>query len=370
MKDTRGLDGRCRHTSEASHQRSFGPLLLPNALRVTGKRARQLAHSISSVLRSNMTENGRTVLVTGAAGLVGTHTCRALAANGWRVRALVRNRGKAEARLSGVPVEFAVADLRDAGAIADAVRGATAIVHLAAIAIERPGQRYETVNTDATVALIAAARAADVTRFVQMSQNGASSASPHRFLRSKGLAEDAVRDSGLAWTSLRPSVIVGAEDEFVNVLARLVRLSPIVYPLPGGGTTRFQPVAVGDVAAAVRACLERDDTIGQAYTLGGPEPLTLRTITERVLTAMGEHRILLDVPVAALRPLVALAQMALPNPPVTTGLLALLASDNVTPDNALLPVFGITPTPFTPATLAYLRNISARDALRSLFTHA
>ena len=370
MKDTRGLDSRCRHTSEASHQRSFGPFLLPNALRVTGRRARKLAHSISSALRSNMNGNGRTVLVTGAAGLVGTHTCRALAANGWRVRALVRNRGKAEARLSGVPVEFAVADLRDAGAIADAVRGATAIVHLAAIAIERPGQRYETVNTDATVALIAAARAAEVTRFVQMSQNGASSASPHRFLRSKGLAEDAVRDSGLAWTSLRPSVIVGAEDEFVNVLARLVRLSPIIYPLPGGGTTRFQPVAVGDVAAAVRACLERDDTIGQAYTLGGPEPLTLRTITERVLTAMGEHRILLDVPVAALRPLVALAQMALPNPPVTTGLLALLASDNVTPDSALLPVFGITPTPFTPATLAYLRDISARDALRSLFTNA
>ena len=317
-----------------------------------------------------MNGNDRTVLVTGAAGLVGTHTCRTLVANGWRVRALVRNRAKAEARLTGLPVEFAVADLRDGPALADAVQGATAIVHLAAIAIERPGQRYEMINTDATVALIAAARAAGVMRFVQMSQNGASSASPHRFLRSKGLAEDAVRASGLAWTSLRPSVIVGAEDEFVNVLARLVRLSPVIYPLPGGGTARFQPVAVGDVAAAVAGCLDRHDTIGHSYTLGGPEPLTLRTIAERVLAAMGEHRILLGVPVSALRPMVALAQMALPNPPVTTGLLALLANDNVTPDNALQSVFGITPTPFTPATLAYLRDISARDALRSLFTHA
>ena len=307
-----------------------------------------------------------TVLVTGAAGLVGTHGCRALAERGWRVRAWVRDRARAEARLGAAAAELVVADLRDRDAAAGAVRGMDAIVHLAAIAIERPGARYEDVNTAATVALLAAAREAGVPRFVHMSQNGASSASPHRFLRSKGLAEDAVRASDRAWTVLRPSVIFGPEDEFVNVLARLVRLSPLVYPRPGGGVARIQPVAVGDVAAAIVACLEREGTVGQAYTLGGPEPLTLREITERVLRAMEAHRVLLNAPVGALAPLVALAQRVLPNPPVTTGLLALLANDNVTPDNALGPVFGIEPAPFTPASLAYLRDITVGDALRSL----
>ena len=308
-----------------------------------------------------------TVLVTGAAGLVGTHTCRALAAKGWRVRALVRDRAKADARLAGIPLEIVTGDLRNAEVAAGALSGCDAVVHLAAIAIERGGQTYEEVNTGAAVALVAAARAAGVKRFVQLSQNGASSASAHRFLRSKGLAEDAVRASDLTWTVLRPSVIFGPEDEFVNVLARLVRLSPLIYPLPGGGIARFQPVAVSDVAASVAACLERDGTIGQAYALGGPAPLSLREITEIVLRAMGARRIFVSVPVSVLQPIVAMAETLLPNPPVTTGLLALLANDNVTPENAMQAVFGIEPTAFAAEALGYLRAITAGDAVRSIF---
>ena len=89
-----------------------------------------------------------------------------------------------------------------------------------------------------------------------MSQNGASPTSPYRFLRSKGVAEEIVTSSNLKWTVIKPSVIFGPEDEFVNVLARLVRLSPLVFPLPGGGVARFQPIAVDDVARAVRKSLD------------------------------------------------------------------------------------------------------------------
>jgi NADH dehydrogenase len=308
-----------------------------------------------------------TVVVTGAAGFVGSHTCRALAARGWTVRAMVRDEGKARERLDGVAVEFLAGDLRDSSFTVSALRGANAVVHCAAIAIERAGQTYQSVNTDATAALIAAARAASASRFIHLSQNGASSASPHRFLRSKGFAEDAVRASGLAFTALRPSVIFGPEDEFVNVLARLVKLSPVVYPLPGGGTARFQPVAVDDVAQCIAISLERESTIGKSYSLGGPEPLSLREIAERVLEAMGAHRTLVSAPVGALKPVVAIAQRVLPNPPVTTGLLALLDSDNITPDNALQSEFGIAPTPLDTTSLSYLRALTAGDALRSLF---
>ena len=314
-----------------------------------------------------MSALARTVLVTGAAGLVGTHTVRALAARGWRVRAQVRDRAKAEARLAGSGAELVVGDLRDAPFTAGAARGCDAVVHLAAIAIERRGQTYEAVNTDATRALLAAARAAGVPRFLHMSQNGASSASPHRFLRSKGLAEDAVRASGLAFTVLRPSVIWGPEDEFVNVLARLVRLSPVFYPLPGGGVARFQPVWVGDVAEAVAESLARDDMAGRSLALGGPAPLTLREMAATVLRAMDAHRLLVGIPVPLLRPMVALAERALPNPPVTTGLLALLANDNVTPDNALGRELAIAPAPFSADRLSYLKGITLRSALSSLF---
>jgi NADH dehydrogenase len=200
-----------------------------------------------------------------------------------------------------------------------------------------------------------------------MSQNGADSKSPYPFLRSKGFAQDSVKTSGLAWTILRPSVIFGPEDQFVNVLGRLIRLTPAIFPLPGGGTSRFQPIAVDDVARVVRLCLEKKDTVHQSYDLGGAVPLSLREMTERILTAMGTTRKLIPVPVKVLRPIVALAQRLLPNPPVTSSLLDLLALDNTVRNNALTEKFKIVPIPFAGDELQYLRRITAKNALRSLF---
>jgi NADH dehydrogenase len=205
-----------------------------------------------------------------------------------------------------------------------------------------------------------------VRRIIYTSQNGASSSSRFPFLRSKGIAEDAVAGSGLRWTILRPSVIFGPDDEFVNVLARLVRLSPVIYPLPGGGTARFQPIAVGDVANAIAKCLGDDSSIGRVYSIGGAVPLTLRQMTERILVAMNASRILVPVPVMLLRPLVAIAQKILPRPPVTTGLLDLLELDNVVPANDLITELEIQPIPFAPEELLYLQQISFRSAIESM----
>jgi len=305
------------------------------------------------------------VVVTGAAGLVGKRTCTVLTQQGWQVRALVRSAARAAERLGHLNLEIRSGDVRDPDSVRAALRGAGAVVHLAAIAIEKKGESYEDTNTRATRVIVDAARAESVDRIIYMSQNGADSKSPYPFLRSKGIAQDYVTDSSLQWTVLKPSVIFGPEDEFVNVLARLVRLSPGLYPLPGGGKARFQPVAVSDVAAAVAKCLDDDSTIGRVLSLGGPMPLSLREMTERILVAMKASRVLVGVPVAALRPLIALAQAVLPHPPVTTGLLDLLALDNVIPSNDL-PSLGIHPIPFAPEELLYLRNISFSDAVGSL----
>lgn len=270
-------------------------------------------------------------------------------------------------RLAHLPVELLIGDIRDQGSLEKAIAGCGSVVHLAAIAIERPGQTYAAINTQGTQRLLAAAAGARVGRFVHMSQNGSDSASPHAFLRSKGLAEDAVKGSGLSYTILRPSVIFGPEDEFVNVLARLVKLTPAIFPLPDGGRARFQPVAVSDVARAVRLSLEKLGTRGGVYALGGPVPLTLREMTERILAAMRVRRMIIGVPIRALRPILALTATLLPNPPVTPELMDLLSLDNTVPNNALTDVFGISPTPFAPEELGYLRGVTTSAALRSLF---
>src|SRR5712671_6130397 len=307
------------------------------------------------------------VLVTGANGLVGIHTCRELSKNGWQVRALIRDPAKAAMSLGQLPVEFRVGDVRDATTLRNSLNGCGAVVHLAAIAIEKKGESYADSNTAATERLISAARAESVHRLIFMSQNGADSRSPYPFLHSKGVAQNSVKTSGLGWTILRPSVIFGPEDQFVNVLGRLIRLTPKIFPLPGGGAARFQPIAVDDVARVIRMSLEKKETVNQTYELGGAIPLTLRQMTERILTAMGTHRKIVPVPVKALRPLIALAQRLLPNPPVTPSLLDLLSLDNTVTNNALTEYFKVVPIPFAADELQYLRRITVRNALRSLF---
>jgi len=312
----------------------------------------------------------RPVLVTGAAGLVGIHTCRELSKNGWQVRALIRDPARAAMALGQLPVEFRVGDVRDASTLRSSLSGCGAVVHLAAIAIEKKGESYAESNTAATERLISAARAESVQRLIFMSQNGADSRSPYPFLHSKGVAQNSVKTSGLGWTILRPSVIFGPEDQFVNVLGRLIRLTPKIFPLPGGGTARFQPIAADDVARVIRLSLEKKETVNQVYDLGGAIPLTLRQMTERILTAMGTDRKLVSVPIKLLRPLVAMAQRFLPNPPVTLSLLDLLALDNTVANNALSEYFKIVPIPFAADELQYLRRITAKNALRSLFERA
>jgi len=325
------------------------------------------ATAVAEQPQPHSADKKKPVLITGATGLVGIHTCRELSKNGWQLRALIRDPAKAAMVLGQLPVEFRVGDVRDASSLRSSLNGCGAVVHLAAIAIEKKTEKYGETNTAATERIISAARAEGVQRIIFMSQNGADSRSKFPFLHSKGVAQDSVKTSGLRWTVLRPSVIFGPEDQFVNVLGRLIRLTPKVFPLPGGGKARFQPIAVDDVARVIRLSLEKKETVHQSYDLGGPAQLTLKDMTERILTAMGTTRKLVPVSVKVLRPIVALAQRLIPNPPVTPGLLDLLALDNTVSHNALTEVFKVTPTPFAADELQYLRRITARSALKSLF---
>jgi uncharacterized protein YbjT (DUF2867 family) len=309
-----------------------------------------------------------TILVTGGAGFVGSTAVRRMAGMGMPVRALVRDADKARRRLGDVagPLEIVAGDVTAADALPPLLRDVTAVVHLAAIALEKRGQSYEAVNFQGTVNLVDAANRAGVVRFIHMSQNGADSASPYRFLRSKGRAQDYVARAAPRWTALRPSSIFGPQDEFFNAIARLVRLTPVVFPLIGGGTAEFQPVSVDDVAEAIVRALADDGTVGQALDLGGPEVLTLGEIERRILRTLGARRLLVPAPVWLLRAPVGLMERVLPGSPVSGELLDLLAVPNTVPRNALVERFGMAPAPFAGEHITYLRRHTAASALDDL----
>jgi NADH dehydrogenase len=308
------------------------------------------------------------ILITGASGYVGNNLVRRLVALGQPVRAMVFSPAKAEKRLADVrgQIEIVSGDVTRPETLGPALQGVTAVVHLVAVAIEKGDQTYERVNAQGTIHLVDAMKTAGVQRLINMSQNGAVSTSPYRFLASKGRAQEYVAASGLDWTALRPSVIWGPQDEFANVQARLIKLTPLIFPIVGDGMAKFQPVWVGDVVEAAARCLSDPQTIGQEYALGGPEVLTYAEIVARVLAALGTRRLTVKVPVSLLRPAVRLMQAALPNPPATTSLLDMLKVDNTVAHNALTEVFQIQPRPFIPENLDYMRRFSAGGSIRRL----
>ncbi len=311
-----------------------------------------------------------TVFVTGASGYVGNNTVRRLVEAGKPVRAMVRDVEKVQRRMADLldHVEVVQGDVADRDGLTQLMQGCDTVVHLVAIAIEKGGSTYEEVNYQGTVNVVDAANAAGVQRFINMSQNGADSSLPYRFLASKGRAQEYVVKQAPNWTALRPSAIFGPQDEFFNSLARLAQLTPFLFPLIGGGTAEFQPVSVQDVAEATVRSIDDEATIGQELGLGGPEALTLGEIERRVITAIGRHHRFVPAPVGLLRAPVFLMERLLPGSPVTSSLLDLLAVPNTVPNNALVEHFGMEAIPFSGEHIAYLKDNDPGTTLRIFFT--
>ena len=246
------------------------------------------------------------ILVLGGSGFVGRHLVAALAARGTRV-AVVSRRSENAKRLFLLPtVEVIEADIGAPGVLARLARGRGAVVNLVGILHGRrglPSERgpnnygpdFARAHVELAQAAVSACRAAGVKRLLQMSALGAAQDAPSAYLRSKGVAEQAVLAADdLDVTVFRPSVIFGPEDQFLNRFALLARFS-LVFAVPCPAA-RFQPVYVGDVARAMVAALDDPQTRGRRYDLAGPRVYTLKQLVEFTCAAIHLHRLVIGLP--------------------------------------------------------------------------
>ena len=300
------------------------------------------------------------VTIFGGSGFVGSQIVRALAKRGARVRVAVRNpgRGYRLPMLGDVgQIEIVQANVRDEASIAWALDGAEACVNAVAVLHESGRQRFDALHVEGARTVARAAAAAGARRFVHISALGARRDSTSEYSRSKAEGEAAVREQMAGATIVRPSVIFGPDDAFFNRFASMATVSPAL-PLIGGGATRFQPVFVGDVAAAIVAALADDDTAGRTYELGGPLVYSFKDLMRLMLQEIGRKRLLVPVPFPVAKVLGMagdlLAAAGLP-PPITSDQVESLRSDNVvTPGAPCLADLGITPTPLHPIIPTYL----------------
>jgi NADH dehydrogenase len=238
------------------------------------------------------------ICILGGTGFVGSHLASRLVRDGHLVRVLTRDRSQHKSLWVLPGLELRDCDVHDGAQLAAGLAGCDVAINLVGILNERGHDGSGFVRAHATLAatLVEACRAAGVTRLLQMGSLRAAVDAPSHYLRSKALAERVLREraEGLAWTVFRPSVIFGRGDSFLNRFAGLLAVSPIL-PLARAGA-RFQPVYVGDVVEAMVAALDRDDTIGQAYELGGPDIVTLADLVRYVAALTGRHRLVFGLP--------------------------------------------------------------------------
>jgi uncharacterized protein YbjT (DUF2867 family) len=264
------------------------------------------------------------VTVFGGSGFIGAQVVRALAKRGLRVRIAVRRPGVAyRVRTLGDvgQIEVVQANLRNPASIGRALDGAEACINLVGILFEHSRQRFQTLHARGAEEVAAAAKARGITHFVQMSALGADPESPSRYARSKGLGEQAVRALIPSAVIVRPSVVFGVDDSLFNRFAGLASIMPVI-PLPGGGATRFQPVFVGDLAAAIANAVTDRSVAGKTFEIGGPKVYTYRELMQLTLTQIHKSRPLLPLPWSVSALLGALAELPtklLPMAPVLTA---------------------------------------------------
>ena len=262
------------------------------------------------------------VAVLGGTGFVGHAVCEHLVERsggaGGRIVVPTRRLRHGLALQSLPTVQLVQASVHDDRDLARVLAGCEAVVHLVAI-LHGSEAEFERVHVQLPQRVAAACKAAGVRRVVHVSALGVAPDAPSRYLRSKAAGEQVWRESGLDVTVLRPSVIFGARDRFLNLFAQLQALAPFV-PL-GGAHARFQPVWVEDVAEAVVRCLDQPATIGQVFECAGPQQFTLADLVRLAGRLSGHPRPVLPLP-GALARLQALVMECLPGQP-------LMSRDNV-----------------------------------------
>lgn len=286
-------------------------------------------------------------MISGGTGFVGQVLTRHLVTLGKQVRLLLRPSKNTPALPVGVPVEVAVCSMTDERGLRAAMQNVDCVIHL--VGTEWLGSRaqLEEVDLAGSRLMASVARQANVRRIIYLSHLGADRASGFPLLKAKGLAEGYFIQSGVPYTIFRSAAMFGPGDHFTTALARLLKASPIIFMMPGDGSTILQPLWVEDLVTCIGLALDDENMVNQIVSVGGAEYLTFQQIVEQIMRVTGVRRRLVKVPASYMRGLAIFMENMFPRFPVSLLWLDYLAMDRTCTLDILPRSFGLIPARFS-----------------------
>jgi len=299
------------------------------------------------------------IAVDGATGYLGNHLVFRLRQSGATVRCIVHPgaRKKDIDFLKSTGAQIAVASLSDAQAMPEALKGVNVAVHLIGSIAPPKGQCLEELHGTQTAGLVKSAKAAGVRKIVQVTALGTAADAESIYHKTKWQAEEHVRQSGLNWVILRPSLIVGKQvgNRNSKLVARYINLinSRSTVPVIGGGSNRLQPVFIGDLAQALERAINQSEFDNQMFEIGGDEILSMRQIVQKLMHTLGTNKKISGVSPLAAGVLARICETVQRVPTISRDQVKLSLRDNVCSNNALRTKFGIEPTSMDAALATY-----------------
>jgi nucleoside-diphosphate-sugar epimerase len=302
------------------------------------------------------------ILVTGGTGFIGVALIRHLVEMGYPIRTLIRPSPQSPSLPRGVPVDVAVASLNDERGLRAAMVGVKVVYHLAGA--EHGGPRASLMRSDiqGTRAVVEAAMDAGVERLFYLSHLGADRASAYPVLKAKAIAEEFIRRSSLDYTILRSAVVFGPSDSFTTVIAQILSAMPLIFLMPGDGSTQLQPLWIEDLVTCMSWSLEDPETYRRTIEIGGPEYLSFRQIVEMVMEESGIRRRLVKIGQPFLRGITVTLDSLIRNLPISVYWLDYLAVNRTTALDTLPRTFNLMPARMSQH-LAYLHGERWRRSL-------
>ena len=301
------------------------------------------------------------VLVTGATGFLGRRVVRQLQEHGHDVRCLVHTPGR-ERSLPERTVDVHYGSVLDLDALSELLYDVGAVIHLVATIRQVKGATYEQINRQGVANMVAAARDNGVKHFIQVSAIGATGDPAYAYLYSKWRGEQEVVSGGVPYTIIRSSLMFGEGDGFLNPLAGLTRVFPVV-PVVGSGRNRFQPIAVEDAGRCIVSAVDRGDLKGKIIEIGGPQQLSYNEIMAVVARTMGKRRLRIHLPMWLGYLAAAVLRRFQARPLATADQLRMLTIRNVAERGTVEQTFGFTPRTLE-GNIEYVKTIGFGEGLR------